>query len=318
MPLNIQLKFGPEPADPLRRDELIAFIESATVTIDGKVGTADLADGAITPDKVSAGPYFFAVDSGVVNAPVANLNPLPGGWLEGMIIYVKMAFTNTIDTPILTVSGLPGTKPIMRADAVTKLSFGDYVVGQIVTLKYSATANTTGAWLMDNPQVGLSGGANADPPGTLRWDAAPSSASVAGWLLCDGASYLKTDYPNLSARIGTAYGSADSTHFNVPDPRGRGLIVAGQGPGLTLRTLGGTGGEETHKLVGGESGTGAHTHSTGLNLKPSVGFGTGGSAVAVTDTGFPAVTTLSNTAVDASTPHENMAPFFGATLWIKT
>jgi microcystin-dependent protein len=46
-----------------------------------------------------------------------------------------------------------------------------------------------------------------------------------GWLLCDGASYLRADYPDLFTAIGTAYGSADGTHFNVPDCRGR--VTAG-------------------------------------------------------------------------------------------
>jgi hypothetical protein len=43
----------------------------------------------------------------------------------------------------------------------------------------------------------------------------------AGWLLCDGRSLLRSDYPNLFAVIGTSHGAADGTHFNVPDLRGR-------------------------------------------------------------------------------------------------
>ena len=43
----------------------------------------------------------------------------------------------------------------------------------------------------------------------------------AGWLLCDGASVLRSTYAALFAKIGTAYGSADGTHFNVPDLQGR-------------------------------------------------------------------------------------------------
>jgi microcystin-dependent protein len=48
-----------------------------------------------------------------------------------------------------------------------------------------------------------------------------------GWLNCDGASYLRTQYPALFAVIGTAFGAADGTHFNVPDfkdafPKGTG------------------------------------------------------------------------------------------------
>jgi microcystin-dependent protein len=38
-----------------------------------------------------------------------------------------------------------------------------------------------------------------------------------GYLLCNGQSVLRATYPFLFAVIGTTYGSADATHFNVPD-----------------------------------------------------------------------------------------------------
>jgi len=71
------------------------------------------------------------------------------------------------------------------------------------------------------------------------------------YLLCDGASYLRTTWPELFAVIGTAYGAVDSTHFNVPDLRGRSPL--GVSPGLpaprpTVRTRGQVGGEEAHVL----------------------------------------------------------------------
>lgn len=41
-----------------------------------------------------------------------------------------------------------------------------------------------------------------------------------GYLKCDGTEYLREDYPDLFAVIGTIYGSSDSTTFKVPDFRG--------------------------------------------------------------------------------------------------
>ncbi len=38
-----------------------------------------------------------------------------------------------------------------------------------------------------------------------------------GWLLCDGTSYLRATYPSLFSAIGTTFGSADGSHFNVPN-----------------------------------------------------------------------------------------------------
>lgn len=36
------------------------------------------------------------------------------------------------------------------------------------------------------------------------------------FLLCNGASVLRSEYPYLFASIGTIYGSVDALHFNVP------------------------------------------------------------------------------------------------------
>jgi microcystin-dependent protein len=55
------------------------------------------------------------------------------------------------------------------------------------------------------------------------------SAAPTGWLLCDGASKLRTDYADLFTVIGTTYGNADGSHFNLPDLRGRAPIGAGTG-----------------------------------------------------------------------------------------
>ena len=48
-----------------------------------------------------------------------------------------------------------------------------------------------------------------------------ASALPTDWLACDGASLLRSAYPDLFAVLGTTYGAADGTHFNLPDYRGR-------------------------------------------------------------------------------------------------
>ena len=85
------------------------------------------------------------------------------------------------------------------------------------------------------------------------------SAVPDGALACDGSSYLRTAYPLLFDAIGTTWGSADSTHFNVPDLRGRAPIGSGSGTGLSARTVAQILGEETHTLTVAESAS--HSHS---------------------------------------------------------
>lgn len=48
-----------------------------------------------------------------------------------------------------------------------------------------------------------------------------------GYLICDGASYLVKDYPDLYAVIGNTYGG-DDTNFNVPDYRETVLVGVGE------------------------------------------------------------------------------------------
>lgn len=95
----------------------------------------------------------------------------------------------------------------------------------------------------------------------------------AGWLLCSGQTVSRTDYPTLFRTIGTTFGAGDgSTTFTLPDLRGRTIIGAGAGAGLTSRAVGARGGAETHTLSENEiprhnhRGTtetaGSHNHSS--------------------------------------------------------
>lgn len=72
-----------------------------------------------------------------------------------------------------------------------------------------------------------------------------------GWMLCQGQSLLRSAYPRLFAAIGTAYGAADSTHFNVPNLKGR-TLVGVDTTQTEFNTVGKTGGAKTHTLTASE------------------------------------------------------------------
>lgn len=94
-----------------------------------------------------------------------------------------------------------------------------------------------------------------------------ATAAPSGWYLCNGDSLLRTDFPALFSIVGTSFGSADSTHFNVPDLRGtfiRGVDEgAGRDPDTSVRTAMNPGGN-TGDNVGSVQNSiyGLHAHSS--------------------------------------------------------
>jgi len=129
---------------------------------------------------------------------------------------------------------------------------------------------------------------------------AGSATPNSKWLICDGSSVLRTDYPDLFNVIGTVYGSADSSHFNLPDLRGRTMLGAGTGTGLSPRSIGDSFGEEEHVLSIGELA--AHVHDIGNSAL--LGTSAPPPFDALGPNPFPAVT--GSTGNDD--PHNNMQP----------
>jgi microcystin-dependent protein len=86
------------------------------------------------------------------------------------------------------------------------------------------------------------------------------TVAPADWLLCDGSAVPRGAYPLLFSVIGTTWGAGDGVNtFNVPDMRGRVGVGAGQGTGLTNRTLGTSVGTEGVSLTG--ANLPSHTHT---------------------------------------------------------
>lgn len=93
----------------------------------------------------------------------------------------------------------------------------------------------------------------------------PVAAIPAGYLLCNGQSVLRATYPALFALIGTTYGSADGTHFNVPNLSGK--FPLGVDGSHALASTGGTidhvhtGPSHTHTGPSHTHTGPSHTHS---------------------------------------------------------
>jgi microcystin-dependent protein len=148
------------------------------------------------------------------------------------------------------------------------------------------------------------------------------AAAPAGYLLCDGTSYLRATYPDLFTAIGTTFGSVDGTHFNVPDLRGRVPVGVGTGTGggssgtglpsggsaLTAVAMAGWKGEETHALSVAELP--AHHHTFGVR---SGAGATPGLYDSNTNTG-----TSNSSDTGTGTAHNVIQPVMGVNFVIKT
>jgi len=121
-------------------------------------------------------------------------------------------------------------------------------------------------------------------------------------LPCDGSNYLRDDFPELYEALDAVY-IVDADHFTVPDLRGRTIIGVGSGAGLTSRSTGDSGGEESHTLTTGELASHTHTIPLTASLPAQAGVGFAG------DVTVPFVTQNTGT-TGSDESHNNMQPYY--------
>lgn len=151
----------------------------------------------------------------------------------------------------------------------------------------------------------------------------PTLAAPSGYLLCDGTEKPVATYPALDALLGTTFGArtnglggAGSSHFRVPDFRGRSPLGVGTAspavPGGTAHTLAQKGGEEQHTQTVPELATHAHPITVRTN---ATGFGDWNIAYS-NGSGTPVNVSVGNQG--SSTPFNVLNPFLGINFIIKT
>ena len=79
-----------------------------------------------------------------------------------------------------------------------------------------------------------------------------------GWAQCNGQLLPIAQNTALFSLLGTTYGGNGQSTFALPDLQGGTPIQAGQGPGLSGRLLGESGGSESSTLVDAELPAHAH------------------------------------------------------------
>jgi microcystin-dependent protein len=146
-----------------------------------------------------------------------------------------------------------------------------------------------------------------------------------GWALCDGQLMSISQNTALFSLLGTTYGGDGKSTFALPNLQGSAPMQAGQGPGLSLRSLGETAGEQTVTLLQTEMP--AHAH--GVQCSPSGGLsspgpantwsgGLKGGAPAFGATGANNVqmNPFALSIAGGNQPHNNLHPFLGLTFII--
>jgi microcystin-dependent protein len=84
-----------------------------------------------------------------------------------------------------------------------------------------------------------------------------------GWALCQGQILPISQNTALFSLLGTQYGGDGKSNFALPNMQGNIAIGQGQGPGLTSRAVGETGGQQSVTLTSNQLAS--HTHPATCN-----------------------------------------------------
>lgn len=146
----------------------------------------------------------------------------------------------------------------------------------------------------------------------------PFNFAPRGWAFCDGQILPLSQNTALFALLGTTYGGDGKSNFALPNLQGSTPMQQGQGPGLSLRDLGETGGEPSVTLLQTEMPS--HTHgvlasaATDSGVPTNNSWGSGqkgfGSVYAVPPPNAP-MNPLGTSVAGGSQPHNNMMPYLG-------
>ena len=261
-------------------------------------------------------------------------------------VVVRLDTSVNLEVALAILTGTPASSPaapaLTRTNYIYEMSLAQVYVGAGVTS--ISLSNITD----ERRNASYCGYTRARygglPPGSITSYAGATVPS--GWLLCDGATLNKADYPELFSAIGYIYGGAGE-NFRIPNCSGR--FPLGKSGSHALASTGGsetvalttaqlpvhshsvTGGNHTHSVQlysdnrdGGSSG--ALIKGTSFPWKETGPYGSGGAvitrnvyagtlaAIATSNTGH----THSVSNAGSNQGHPNMPPFISLNFIIKT
>ncbi len=146
----------------------------------------------------------------------------------------------------------------------------------------------------------------------------PFNFAPKGWAFCDGQLMPISQNTALFSLLGTTYGGDGKSTFALPDLQGSAPMHPGQGPGLSERFLGETGGEEALTLLQSEAP--AHSHTQMATTQPGEDAAPGPSEALARSVGASLYQTdaaqnivqlapLAAAPTGGDQPHNNMQPY---------
>lgn len=135
-----------------------------------------------------------------------------------------------------------------------------------------------------------------------------------GWELCNGQLLSIAANTALFSILGTTYGGDGRTTFGLPNLQGRVPMHWGNGPGLSMRVPGETGGAETVTLVATQIPAHSHALVAGTGTPTTADpagavLPTGSSRIYAPAGGAAAMAAASIGNTGGSQPHTNMQPY---------
>ncbi|MFZ1677588.1 MAG: tail fiber protein [Saprospiraceae bacterium] len=136
-----------------------------------------------------------------------------------------------------------------------------------------------------------------------------------GWSTCDGQLMPISQNTALFSLLGTMYGGDGRSTFGLPDLQDSVPMFWGQGPGLSLRSLGETGGSANVTIIASEFP--AHNHNilgaadpgdTNIAKGNAITRSAGGSVYNATLTNAAQLAPTALNVIGGSLPHNNMQP----------
>jgi microcystin-dependent protein len=136
-----------------------------------------------------------------------------------------------------------------------------------------------------------------------------------GWATCAGQIMAISQNTALFSLLGTNYGGDGKSNFGLPNLQGSVPVHQGQGPGLTPRVVGETGGTEAVTVLSTQIPV--HTHAPGCNTGQGDDYGPGGDIWAVDAAGGNEYTATSSGTMNPASllvagggqPHNNLQPY---------